>query len=871
MIYRGIEWQVSVKRSRDLIINSGLLFLMLILGMVLSNQLSAQQRITIKGQVVDAKNDEPLSFVSVSVKNKAIGSLTDDSGKFEFRANIKSGDSLQINYVGYNTLVLPLTTKSTQTFSIKLQEATYELEEILVTADPNPGKTLMKKVIAQNANNDPAKLNRLKAKRWEVKQIDLFDPKADALNPTKGLIFGDKAKIYASLRSEKDTLTQETPLYFAEKISDYELTSSPFSESEHELAVKTTGFETDVVLEKLVKWNAAEINLYSDWVLLFNKNFVSPVGTDAFSYYNFYIVDSVALSGGYYNITFQAIPKNWRDNVFTGFFTVNDSSFALVAADLKLSKDANINFIESITIQQKYAPALDVSTQTYRYTLTESILSLRYPANLESLGIPIPVSLGDKFLNCKMKVRHSDILLNTPKPSEFAKAGALVTSRQLLDSGHDDSYWNAMRPDSLSGRESAIYEMAKELNNNAAAKAKEKALSTLLSGFYYIDKKYVFGPLGSVFSSNRIEGFRLRLSARTMEDIFAKTGIYGHVAYGFKDKRFKSSVGVRHVWKAQPYTRSQLSFNSDYDVVIEWFDQSDKDNFMNSLLRKNVPYYRVFNQQVSLDHDQQLGANFLVHLGLNYQSLEPTFQYAYPNPAFISIDLTPQQPEFKKKVFVSDVTLGIRFAWHEPAKMFNYTRFPLNSKYPVIAFSYTQSIKINQFHFDYQKLSLNFNHITQLTPKIDYTWDLEFGRVLGTLPSLLLHQPTGSDTWMLSLRAFNLITPYEFTSDQYVELLSRLHLGGLFFDKIPILHKFKLRERFIFNAFWGDLSPDNKQFNTKLNPLTALKTPYMELGFGIDNIFNMFSINYIRRINYLDSPGSQGNHHGVFLGIKVLF
>jgi hypothetical protein len=840
-------------------------------GIYFSTSLNAQQRVTLKGVVTDAKNDEFLSFVAVSVKSKAIGSLTDESGRFEFRANIKEGDSLQINYVGYKPQIIPLSNKSTQTFTIKLHEANYQLEEVVVTADPNPGKTLMKKVIAQNPNNDPAKLNRLKAKRWEVKQIDLYDPEAEANNPTKGLIFGDKARIFANLRSEEDTSIKETPLYFAEKISDYEISRSPFSESERELAVKTTGFETDVVLEKLVKWNAAEINLYSDWVFLFNKNFVSPVGTDAFSYYNFYIVDSVALDGGYFNIRFQAIPKNWRDNVFTGFFTVNDSSFALVAADLKLSKDANINFIESITIQQKYSPALDVTSNTYRYVLTESILNLRYPANLESLGIPIPVSLGDKFLNCKMKVRHSDILLNTAKPSEFAKAGALVTSRQLLDSGHDEEYWKSVRPDSLSARESNIYQMARELNDNAAAKAKEKILSTVLSGFYYIDKKYVFGPLGSVFSSNRIEGFRLRLSGRTMEDIFPKTGIYGHVAYGFKDKRLKSSLGVRHVWKTQPYTRSQLAFNSDYDVVIEWFDQSDKDNFMNSLLRKDVPYYRVFNQQVAFDHDQQIGANFLVHLGLNYQSLEPTFQYSYPNLAFVSNDLTPEESEFKRKVYVSDVTLGVRFAWHEPAKMFNYTRFPLPSKYPVIALSYSQSVKLNRYHFEYQKLSLNFNHVTQITPKIDYTWDLEFGRVYGTLPSLLLHQPTGSDTWMLSLRAFNLITPFEFTSDRYVELLSRLHFGGLLFDKIPFIKRFKLRERLIFNSFWGDLTPDNVKFNEKQKPLTTLKKPYMEIGIGIDNIFNMFSINYIRRINYLDSPSSQGNHHGVFLGIKVLF
>lgn len=832
----------------------------------------AQNLITIKGNVTDYKTGEQISFVSVSIKNRSVGTLTNDNGHFEFKAQIKPGDSLRVSYVGYATQTIALNPKSTNNFNVKLKEETFQLGEIVVTADPNPGRTLMKKVVKQNEINNPANLDRIHARRWELKEIDVFDPEADALNPTKGYVFGDKARIFAKLRKEDDTLVKETPLFFAEKISDYELTRLPFSESENEIAVRMTGLETDKVLENLVKWNAGDINLYEDWVSLFNKTFVSPVGEAAFSYYNFYILDSVALPGGYYNITFQCIPKDWRDNVFSGYFTVNDSSFALVSADLKLSKSANINFIEAVRIQQTYALSLDVSTKTYRYALSESQLSLQYKASLESFGIPIPVSLGDKILVCRMTVRNSDIQLNNLQEADFAKAGALVTNKQLIPTGHDDDFWNKIRPDTLSTRQANIYVMADMLKNDSKVKAREKFISTVISGVYYIGDKYYVGPLGTFVSYNRIEGMRFRLSVRTMEGIFPRTGIYGHVAYGLKDKEFKASLGVRQVWKVQPYSRSQLAYTTDYDVVTEWYDQNDKDNFINSILRKgSVPYYRVYSKQLSFTHDQQIGANLIAHLGVNFQALDPSFNYQYPNPAYISDDLTPNETVYNHIVPLSEFTLGLRFARHESAKMNSYTRFPQPCNLPIFVLSYTQGFKSTESDFNYQKWSFNISHTTHVTPKIEYIWELELGKVFGTLPSLILHQPGGSDAWVMSQRVFNLMTPYEFTDDRYVELHSRFSLGGILFDKIPFIHKFQFRERLMFNSYWGSLSDANKFFNSKQNTITTEDKPYIEIGFGIENILHLFSISYMRRINYLDSPGAKGNRHGIFAGMKVNF
>jgi hypothetical protein len=36
-------------------------------------------------------------------------------------------------------------------------------------------------------------------------------------------------------------------------------------------------------------------------------------------------------------------------------------------------------------------------------------------------------------------------------------------------------------------------------------------------------------------------------------------------------------------------------------------------------------------------------------------------------------------------------------------------------------------------------------------------------------------------------------------------------------------------------------------------------TPYMEVAVGIRNIFKIFGVDYVRRLNYHDNPGTKKN------------
>ena len=113
------------------------------------------------------------------------------------------------------------------------------------------------------------------------------------------------------------------------------------------------------------------------------------------------------------------------------------------------------------------------------------------------------------------------------------------------------------------------------------------------------------------------------------------------------------------------------------------------------------------------------------------------------------------------------------------------------------------------------------------------------------------------------------MNPYEFVSDKYLSLQTRLHLGGALFDKIPFLQKLGWRERFSFNAYWGNMKKQNLDYNKLYNFNIANGVPFMEASAGVENIFHILSVEYFKRLSYLGSPSITKG--GLFFGVNIVF
>ena len=127
------------------LINKNICLTILIL-ISLFNILFSQKSSILRGVVRDAETGEYISFATVTLSSRSAGSYTDSLGKFQFKANVKLNDSLVISFLGYNSQSIYLDPKNVnQFFDIHLSLSSSALSEVVIRADPNPGKTLMKK------------------------------------------------------------------------------------------------------------------------------------------------------------------------------------------------------------------------------------------------------------------------------------------------------------------------------------------------------------------------------------------------------------------------------------------------------------------------------------------------------------------------------------------------------------------------------------------------------------------------------------------------------------------------------------------------------------------------------------------------------
>ncbi len=88
------------------------------------------------------------------------------------------------------------------------------------------------------------------------------------------------------------------------------------------------------------------------------------------------------------------------------------------------------------------------------------------------------------------------------------------------------------------------------------------------------------------------------------------------------------------------------------------------------------------------------------------------------------------------------------------------------------------------------------------------------------------------------------------------------------------MKKLKWRLLATGNVLWGSLKPENlaalPEFTSEGNPTEPIGymmdgKPYVEIGYGVENIFKIFRIDFIHRLTYLENPDVKK------FGVKISF
>ncbi len=174
-----------------------------------------------------------------------------------------------------------------------------------------------------------------------------------------------------------------------------------------------------------------------------------------------------------------------------------------------------------------------------------------------------------------------------------------------------------------------IYKLVDSLKQNNQFQRDIKLVAFAGTSYWDFGNFLRLGTFTSFLSKNSIEGWRFRIGFWSMPGISKKVNLFGYGAYGTKDKNLKGMLGIKYIWNEARWTKTTIRYGSDYDFIIDQHDEMDKNNIINSLLRKKVPYSRVYVKQVMIKHDQYISPNFSALGSITYKEMDLLFDFKY--------------------------------------------------------------------------------------------------------------------------------------------------------------------------------------------------------------------------------------------------
>ncbi len=830
-------------------------FFSLLFLIVASLSVSAQKMTVVKGTVIDAETKEPLPLVNIAFVNTSIGTTSDFDGKFVLESKWAT-DSIIVSYVGYKSQKLPITLHERQVVHVALVPFALSLKTVEIKAKRkgykrrgNPAVEIMKKVIANKDKNRLEALGYYEYDKYEKVQFDLNNFNPEKLKKRRTM------KKFQFIFDYVDTSDLNgkpfLPFFIQETAAKVYYRKEPESKKEYRQGVKVTGIQDYIDLEDFTTMMDVlyqNVNVYDDNIRLLDLPFMSPLNPLANTYYRFYLVDTAATVNGVPCNKISFMPVNNQNIAFKGdLFITRDSTYALLKADLGITRQINVNFVHDLNLLQEFERKDGVMV------MTKDQLQIDFGLFKKGTGI-----YGTRTVSYKNHV------FNTPREEKiYAGTKNVIAAKDAYEK--DESFWQQARHDTLSQQEEGIYEMIDTLQKAPAFRTAMDILTLAFTG-YKAFGAFDMGPIGSFYSFNDVEGFRLKFGGETNLKFHPKLSLAGLVAYGFKDQEFKYGGSLlysfRDDFKSNPKHFFRIFYQHEVNLVGQYLRFTSTDNFFISFQRGSTSRMTLVDRY-KLQYFLELENNLSFDLVFDNARQQPigTFRFDYYDPQTQELASLPE-------VTTSELGLQIRFAPNEQYLQGRTYRVPIYNRYPVFTLKLAAGFKDwLGGDYAYQKASLNIFKRFYFSFFGTMRFETEVGQIWGKgVPYFLLHLPRANQSFAYRTGAFNLMNYQEFAADKYAFLSIEHFFNGFFFNKIPLLRKAKLREVVTFKGVYGRLSNAN---NPNKNPelLQFLKDnqgnsitytldsqPYMEASVGVANILKFVRFDVVRRLTYLDNP-----------------
>lgn len=794
------------------------------------------QETVVSGRITDAESGDPLPFVNVVFQNTYTGITSDFDGYYSLKTDQKA-DSLEVSYIGYFKKAKAIEQGKSQVINFQLTPNVVSLSEVVIVAGENPAWEIIRKAVQNKHKNDKKSLAAYEYESYNKLEIDI-DQMSEKLRNQKAM------KKISMVLDSIDRIAGEDgnpilPIFMSESLSKFYYRQNPDLQRELILNTKMTGVgvQDGSLISQFIGSSFQEYNFYENWLTIVEKEFVSPIADGWKIYYDYDLVDSLFI-GDHYCYKLDVYPNRPQDLAFKGTIWITKNEYALKQVDLTIAKDVNLNFIDKIKIQQELEP-----TDAGAWLPVKA----RKMFDIGELSKETPGLLIKSYTSIE------DYSVNTPHPPSFYNIPIEVAENAKTDS---EDFWQENRHEQLSVTEKNVFLMIDTLQKIPMVKSYIDIMNIVVNGYKKIGKVDV-GPYLLAYANNNIEGHRFRVGVRTNISFSKKWVLKGYLAYGTRDEMFKYNASVTRILSRKPWTTVGVSYRKDVEQVGLTPDEFQESSIFYATSNFGELVRPFVDTEAKFSFQTEIRRGLMNTVSFRTKDFSPLFDFYYFNPAVSS------EKSYATRYRISEVKIGFTFAKNELFVQNDNERISLgNGNRPKVSVNYTYGINgVIGSDFEYHKVEFNIKQSLKMGLVGRSTYSINSGQVFSPLPYPLLKVHIGNETLFSASNAYNLMNEFEFISDRYASLNYQHYFEGFILNRIPLMKKLKWRLVASANVLFGSMSSENKALVPALDPegepiplfeSLSINKPYIELGYGIENIFKIIRIDAFHRITYLD-------------------
>ena len=592
---------------------------------------------TIRGKV-SGPDGAGLPFANVSVRGAATSAGSNEQGQYQLRLAAGSYQ-LVFQYVGYKPRVESVRVPagdSTLTLNVALAPESFSLAEITV----------------RGTDRDPAYAIIQHAQQWRAyHQREVAAFRARIYIKSLGRLSETPSKIFGLVKVGPDL--KPGIFYLSESLSEIAFTQ-PDVVKERMLSSRVSGDSHGISFNRASAGRG--LSFYNNLVKsgFSERGFVSPIAANALAFYQYELVGSSQQNGELVH-KIRVIPRRRADPVFAGFIYVVDGSWRLQAVDLRLTKAAQLDYVDDLHIEQLFAPApgapwawiiqsqkLAVGFSAFGFKGTGFITAVfsdysrvvpTYPAPppaataTTAAAPPVTAPVTTKELTRQIKREKPDLRGLSQQVRRRVKQARRDSLRndpiaqmkkgevQLVEKGvneRDTAYWTQVRPVPLTEEEqtdyhkkdsSEVVRKSRPYQDSLDRKRNELgAGKLLLTGYTYSNtfakRTLAVQPIFNELQYNTVEGYVLNAQATYTQRTEDRRSIALTPAlrYGFSNHQLQPSLAL--TWQTHPQQLSQLGLVAGR--TIENFDRNSQlTPFINSVysLLANRNYAKLYRRE----------------------------------------------------------------------------------------------------------------------------------------------------------------------------------------------------------------------------------------------------------------------------------